>query len=163
MRRAVERLVDGQREALEVLRRALDGEAPAEEALQELEDVLQGALDDARAILPSWGRKRRGTRRDRPRPRFLFAAVLTGRSAGDESRTGVDDNGKVQTHVCDTTKEGRRVGVAAWQGRGTDREIGRVEVAERELTAFVEKRLARRVKAENERAALLGDRGEGAR
>jgi hypothetical protein len=51
LRRAVERLMDGQREALEVLRRALDGEAPAEEALEELEDVLQGALDDARAIL----------------------------------------------------------------------------------------------------------------
>jgi hypothetical protein len=43
--------MDGQREALEVLRRALDGEAPAEGALEELEDVLQGALDDARSIL----------------------------------------------------------------------------------------------------------------
>ena len=51
LRRAVERLMDGQREALEVLRRALDGEARAEEALEELEDVLQGAQDDARAIL----------------------------------------------------------------------------------------------------------------
>jgi hypothetical protein len=51
LRRAVERLMEGQREALEVLRRALNGEAPAEEALEELEDVLQGALDDARAIL----------------------------------------------------------------------------------------------------------------
>ena len=51
LRRAVERLMDGQHEALEVLRRALDGEAPAEEALEDLEDVLQGALDDARAIL----------------------------------------------------------------------------------------------------------------
>jgi len=51
LRRAVERLMDGRREALEVLRRALDGEARAEEALEELEDVLQGALDDARAIL----------------------------------------------------------------------------------------------------------------
>ena len=62
------------------------------------------------------------------------------------------------------------MGVAAWQGRGTDREIGRGEVAERELTAFVEKRLARRVKAEGERAAggdhrgaMLGDLGEGTR
>ena len=45
------RLVDGQREALEVVRRALDGEAPAEDALGDLEDILQGALDDARAIL----------------------------------------------------------------------------------------------------------------
>ena len=49
--RATERLVDGQREALEVLRRALDGEAPAEEALEALEDILQGALDDARSVL----------------------------------------------------------------------------------------------------------------
>jgi hypothetical protein len=51
LRRAVERLMDGQREALEVLRRALDGEVPAEGALVDLEDILQGALDDARAIL----------------------------------------------------------------------------------------------------------------
>jgi hypothetical protein len=51
LRRAVERLMDGQREALEVLRRALDGEVPAEGALVDLEDILQGALDDARSIL----------------------------------------------------------------------------------------------------------------
>lgn len=49
--RAVERLMEGQREALEVLRRALDGGAPAEEALEDLEDILQGALDDARSLL----------------------------------------------------------------------------------------------------------------
>jgi hypothetical protein len=40
--RAVERLMDGHREALEVLRRALDGEAPAEEALVDLEDSKIG-------------------------------------------------------------------------------------------------------------------------
>jgi hypothetical protein len=55
LRRALGRLVDGQREALEVLRRALDGEAPAEGALVDplgdLEDILQGALEDARSIL----------------------------------------------------------------------------------------------------------------
>ena len=51
LRRAVERLMDGQREALEVLRRALDGEASAEGALEDLEDILEGAQDDARAIL----------------------------------------------------------------------------------------------------------------
>ena len=51
LRLAVERLMDGQREALELLRRALDGEVPAEGALVDLEDVLQGALDDARSIL----------------------------------------------------------------------------------------------------------------
>jgi len=43
--------MDGQREALEVTRRALDGDTPAEGALVDLEDILQGALDDARAIL----------------------------------------------------------------------------------------------------------------
>ena len=47
----MERLMDGQREALEVTRRALDGDTPAEGALVDLEDILQGALDDARAIL----------------------------------------------------------------------------------------------------------------
>ena len=41
----------GQREALEVLRQALDGEASAEDALVDLEDVIQGALEDTRAIL----------------------------------------------------------------------------------------------------------------
>jgi hypothetical protein len=49
--RAVERLMDGHREALEVLRRALDAEAPTEDALVDLEDILQGAQEDARAIL----------------------------------------------------------------------------------------------------------------
>ena len=51
LRQALGRLVDGQREALEVVRRALDGGAPAEDALGDLEDILQGALDDARTIL----------------------------------------------------------------------------------------------------------------
>jgi hypothetical protein len=51
LQRAVERLMEGQREALEVLRRALEGEAPAEDALEDLEDILQGALEDARAAL----------------------------------------------------------------------------------------------------------------
>jgi hypothetical protein len=51
LRRAVERLMDGQREALEVTRRALDEGTPAEGALEDLEDILQGALEDARAIL----------------------------------------------------------------------------------------------------------------
>jgi hypothetical protein len=50
--RAIGRLMDGQQEALEVVRRALDDEgAPAEEALEDLEDILEGALEDARAIL----------------------------------------------------------------------------------------------------------------
>jgi hypothetical protein len=51
LRLAVERLLDGQREALEVLRRALDEGTPSEDVLADLEDILQGALEDARAIL----------------------------------------------------------------------------------------------------------------
>jgi hypothetical protein len=51
LRLAVERLLDGQREALEVLRRALDEGTPSEDALADLEDILQGSLEDARAIL----------------------------------------------------------------------------------------------------------------
>ena len=52
LRQAVGRLVDGQREALEVLRQTLDAEgASAEDALGDLEDILQGALEDARAVL----------------------------------------------------------------------------------------------------------------
>ena len=47
----MERLMDGQREALEVTRRALDAETPAEDALEDLEDILEGSLEDARAIL----------------------------------------------------------------------------------------------------------------
>jgi len=43
--------LDGQREALEVTRRALDGGAPAEGSLEDLEDILEGSLEDARAML----------------------------------------------------------------------------------------------------------------
>jgi hypothetical protein len=53
LRRAVGRLMDGQREALEIVRAALEAgdEARMDEALADLEDVLQGTLDDARAAL----------------------------------------------------------------------------------------------------------------
>jgi hypothetical protein len=51
LRRAVERLMDGQREALEVTRSALEGGAPSEDALVDLEDILEGSLEDARAML----------------------------------------------------------------------------------------------------------------
>jgi hypothetical protein len=71
----------GQREALEVLRQALDGEASAEGTLVALEDViqdvLQGALDDA--LHPGDGK--RGVRgvivlgRDFYLPRSSRAAV----------------------------------------------------------------------------------------
>ena len=40
LRRAVGRLMDGQSEALEVLRRALDEGASYEDALVDLEDIL---------------------------------------------------------------------------------------------------------------------------
>ena len=49
--RAIQRLMGGQREALEVTRRALDGGAPAEDALGDLEHILEGSLEDARAVL----------------------------------------------------------------------------------------------------------------
>ena len=51
MRRAVERLMDGQREALGIVRAALEAgdEARKDDALADLQDVLQGALEDARA------------------------------------------------------------------------------------------------------------------
>ena len=51
LRRAVGRLMEGQREALEVLRRTLDEGTPSEDALADLEDILQGSLEDARAVL----------------------------------------------------------------------------------------------------------------
>jgi len=51
LREAVERLIDGQREALEVLRQALDDDVPTEDVLGDLEDILVGASEDARTIL----------------------------------------------------------------------------------------------------------------
>jgi hypothetical protein len=64
LREAVDRLMDAQREAIEVTGRALDAEAdgwdederPAtnerlETALVDVRDILEGALEDARDIL----------------------------------------------------------------------------------------------------------------
>jgi hypothetical protein len=64
LRRAVERLMDAQQEALEVTGRALDVEAEGwdederlganerlEAALVDVRDILDGALEDARDIL----------------------------------------------------------------------------------------------------------------
>ena len=48
LRRTTERLMDGQREALQVLWRALDADAPTQDALGDLEDTLEVALEDAR-------------------------------------------------------------------------------------------------------------------
>ena len=64
LRRAVERLMDAQQEALEVTGRALDAEVEGwdederpganerlEAALVDVRDILEGALEDARDIL----------------------------------------------------------------------------------------------------------------
>jgi HPt (histidine-containing phosphotransfer) domain-containing protein len=51
LRQAVRRLFEGQQEALEVLRQALEDDTPMEEALGGLEDIMEGSLEDARAIL----------------------------------------------------------------------------------------------------------------
>jgi hypothetical protein len=51
LRRAVRRLFEGHREALEVLRQALEDDTPTEEALGDLEDILEGSLEDARSLL----------------------------------------------------------------------------------------------------------------
>jgi hypothetical protein len=61
-RRAVDRLLEAQREALDVTGRALDAEAedlgesegtgqPLEGALVDVRDILEGALEDTRDIL----------------------------------------------------------------------------------------------------------------
>lgn len=53
LRRAVERLMDGQREALGIVRAALEAgdRVRTDDALPDLQDVLEGALEDARADL----------------------------------------------------------------------------------------------------------------
>jgi hypothetical protein len=51
LRRAVERLMAGQREALEVE----DQESSAQETLAEVQDILSGAYEDARTILGEGG------------------------------------------------------------------------------------------------------------
>ena len=48
LKRAVGRLMDGNREALEVLRQTLDEDGTAEDTLGDLEDILEGGLEDAR-------------------------------------------------------------------------------------------------------------------
>jgi hypothetical protein len=52
LRRALKRLSDGHREALGVIDREVeDRESSAQETLAEVQDILSGALEDARTIL----------------------------------------------------------------------------------------------------------------
>ena len=52
LRRALERLMDGHREALEVIDQEVeDQESSAQETLAEVQDILSGAQEDARSIL----------------------------------------------------------------------------------------------------------------
>ena len=52
LRRALERLMAGYREALRVIDREVeDRESSAQETLAEVQDILSGALEDARIIL----------------------------------------------------------------------------------------------------------------
>ena len=52
LRRALERLMAGHREALRVIDREVeDRESSAQETLAEVQDILSGALEDARIIL----------------------------------------------------------------------------------------------------------------
>ena len=56
LRRALERLMDGHREALEVIDQEVeDQESSAQETLAEVQDILSGAYEDARTILGEGG------------------------------------------------------------------------------------------------------------
>ena len=56
LRRALERLMAGQREALGVIDQEVeDRESSAQETLAEVQDILEGALEDARSILEEGG------------------------------------------------------------------------------------------------------------
>jgi hypothetical protein len=56
LRRAVERLMNGQREALGVIDQEVeDQESSAQETLAEVQDILSGACEDAQTILEEGG------------------------------------------------------------------------------------------------------------
>jgi hypothetical protein len=56
LRRAVERLMNGHREALGVIDQEVeDQETSAQETLAEVQDILSGASDDAQTILEEGG------------------------------------------------------------------------------------------------------------
>ena len=67
LRRVVERLMDGNREALGVIDQEVeDRESSAQETLAEVQDILSGAYDDAQTILD--GEEGKGSMTDRSRP-----------------------------------------------------------------------------------------------
>jgi len=56
LRRALERLMSGQREALGVIDREVeDQESSAQQTLAEVQDILSGAYEDAQTILEEGG------------------------------------------------------------------------------------------------------------
>jgi len=56
LQRAIERLMAGHREALGVIDQEVeDRESSAQETLAEVQDILKGALEDARTILEEGG------------------------------------------------------------------------------------------------------------
>jgi hypothetical protein len=71
LRRAVERLMNGQREALGVIDQEVeDQESSAQETLAEVQDILSGAYEDAQTILEEGGsmtdRRSRDDEREMP-------------------------------------------------------------------------------------------------
>ena len=55
LQRALERLMAGNREAPQLIDQEVgDRESSAQETLAEVQDILSGALEDARSILESW-------------------------------------------------------------------------------------------------------------
>jgi hypothetical protein len=56
LRRALERLMDGQREALGVIDQEVEDREPsAQETLAQVQDILSGAYEDAQTILEEGG------------------------------------------------------------------------------------------------------------
>jgi hypothetical protein len=56
LRRALERLMSGQREALGIIDREVeDQESSAQETVAEVQDILSGAYEDAQTILEEGG------------------------------------------------------------------------------------------------------------
>ena len=63
LQRALERLMAGHREALGLMDQEVDDrEFSAQETLAGVQDILSGALEDARSILESWEKEEHGER-----------------------------------------------------------------------------------------------------